>query len=160
MSDLNVGSSEAPSSSEEGVGGGGPTRELMLERAASMRSNPTEPERRMWMVLRDSRLRGFKFRRQVVMGSRIEDFFCPAKGVIVEVDGETHDRPRDLANDMELERRTGFVTLRFTNTEVMREMDEVVTRLALTLERRPDRWSGVGSTTPQPPPLKRRGAGD
>ena len=69
----------APSSLEEGVGGGGPTRKLLLHRAAEMRRNPTEPERRLWMELRDSRFYDYKFRRQVVIGSRIVDFFAPRR---------------------------------------------------------------------------------
>jgi very-short-patch-repair endonuclease len=101
--------SKAPSSSEEGVGGGGPTREILLRRAAEMRKNPTEPEKRLWMVLRGSRLAGYKFRRQAVIGWRIVDFFCPEKGLVIEIDGGTHDRDVDLRRDFELERNTGFV---------------------------------------------------
>ena len=86
---MSVTSDKVPSSSEEGVGGGAVPRAVMLKRAAKMRREPTEPKQRLWMALRDSRLAGYKFRRQAVIGSRIADFFCPAKGVIVELDGET-----------------------------------------------------------------------
>src|SRR3546814_13375203 len=80
-----------PSSSEEGVGGGGrPSRHMMLRRAAALRQRLPEPERHLWMALRDRRFQGYKFRRKPVIGSRIVDFFCPSKGLIVEVDGGTH----------------------------------------------------------------------
>jgi very-short-patch-repair endonuclease len=149
---------EAPSSSEEGVGGGGPTRRVLLERAARMRQEPTEPELRLWYELRNSRLAGHKFRRQAIIGARNVDFFCPAKGLIVEVDGDTHDRERDLKRDRSTERRTGFATVRFSNEEVMQNIDGVLTNLLMALQGRPDRWGNGGCTTPQPPPLKRRGS--
>jgi very-short-patch-repair endonuclease len=152
--------SKAPSSSEEGVGGGGPTREILLRRAAEMRKNPTEPEKRLWMVLRGSRLAGYKFRRQAVIGWRIVDFFCPEKGLVIEIDGGTHDRDVDLRRDFELERNTGFAVLRFTNEDVMRNIEGVLTALSLALQNRADRWAGRDSTTPQPPPLKRRGSSE
>ena len=108
---------EAPSSSEEGVGGGGPTRAVLLKRAADMRKNPTEPEHRLWLSLRDSRLSGYKFRRQTVIAWRIADFFCPEKGMIIEVDGGTHGRKADLRRDARLDQAMGFLTLRFTNED-------------------------------------------
>jgi very-short-patch-repair endonuclease len=107
-----------------------------------MRRNPTEPERRLWMALRDSRFFGYKFRRQATIGSRIADFFCPEKGLIVEVDGETHDRERDLRRDAVLAREFGYRVLRFTNLEVMREMEGGLVSLRLVLDAQPDRWPG------------------
>ena len=141
-------SAKAPSSSEGDqshaplipVGGGGPTRQLLLKRAAEMRRNPTEPERRLWMELRDSRFFGFKFRRQVVMGWRIVDFFCPAKGLAIEIDGDTHEAERDLARDARVKCDFGFEVVRFTNLDVMQNLDGVLIALKIALERRPERW--------------------
>lgn len=130
----------------------------MLHRAATMRRQPTEPERRMWMVLRDSRLAGYKFRRQKVIGSRIVDFFCPAKGLIVEIDGNTHDREQDLRRDGEMEREWGFRTVRFTNLEVMSNMEGVQAVLLQALGTRDDRWGGRGGSTLSSSPLKGRGS--
>jgi very-short-patch-repair endonuclease len=149
---------EARSSLEEGVGGGGPTRALLLQRASEMRKRPTEPEKRLWMALRNSRLAGYKFRRQAVVAGRIVDFFCPEKGLVIEVDGMTHDREVDLRKDDKLASATGFLTLRFTNEDVMHNIEGVLTALSLALHDRPQRWLNHHSTTPQPPPLKRRGS--
>jgi very-short-patch-repair endonuclease len=122
-----------------------------------MRKNPTEPERRLWTALRDSRLSGFKFRRQAVIGSRIADFFCPSKGLIVEIDGETHDRARDLVKDGHVHRETGFRTVRFTNEDVMRNLDGVLTQLELILESQPDRWSVLARHHPPAPSSEEEG---
>jgi len=130
----------------------------MLQRASSMRRNPTEPEIRLWHALRGSRLDGHKFRRQASIGNRIADFFCPAKGLIVELDGDTHDRAADLKRDADMKIRFGYSTVRFTNEDVMRNMDGVLAALREALDAQPDRWLGRSGTTPQPPPLKRRGS--
>ncbi len=99
MSDLTeMNALKAPSSSEEGVGGGASQRKTLLRRAAIMRSNLTEPERRLWMALRDKRFKGYKFRRQAIIGDRIMDFFCPAKGLVVELDGVAAMVPHQPAN--------------------------------------------------------------
>jgi very-short-patch-repair endonuclease len=117
-------------------------RQVMLERAAKMRREPTEAEKRLWRYLSGSKLGGYKFRRQKVESSRIFDFFCPAKGLIVEIDGETHDRQLDLERDIAIQRATGFITLRVTNEDVMRNMDGVLTLILTTLADMPDRWDG------------------
>ena len=133
---------KAPSSLEEGVGGGAVSRQTLLDRAAKMRREPTEPERRLWMQLRASRFCGHKFRRQAVIGHRIVDFFCPAKGLVVEIDGDTHDAERDAARDERLAEETGFQVVRFTNADVMRNMDGVLTGLKSALTDQQDRWTG------------------
>ena len=147
----------APSSSEEGVGGGVSPRQQLLSRAAEMRKNPTEPERRLWMALRDSRFRGWKFRRQAIIAHRIADFFCPAKGLIIELDGDTHDRAADLGQDADLEHRTGFRTMRFTNADVMQNLDGVLAALKEALDQRPDRWGRGGGHHPPAPSSEEEG---
>jgi very-short-patch-repair endonuclease len=106
-----------------------------------MRREPTEPEKRLWYrALSRSQLGGFKFRRQAVIGPFIADFLCPAKALIVEVDGWTHDDVRaDQRRDAAL-RELGFTVLRFTNTEVMQNIEGVAAKILETLLRMPDRW--------------------
>ena len=72
---------------------------LLKKRAAEMRKNPTEPEKRVWQILSGSRLAGEKFRRQAVIAPYIADFLCPQKALIVEVDGDTHDEAKDRLRD-------------------------------------------------------------
>jgi very-short-patch-repair endonuclease len=123
-------------------------RATMLDRAAHMRREPTGTERRLWRALSRSQLGGYKFRRQAIIGGRIVDFLCPAKGLVVEIDGDTHDRERDCQRDAWLGRQTGFAAVRFTNRDVMTNLEGVLTALLKTLEDLPDRWPGY--TTPSP----------
>ena len=108
-------------------------------RAAEMRRNPTEPEKRLWRHLSNSQLGGHKFRRQSVIGQFIVDFLCPQKALIVEVDGDTHDADKDRVRDDRLAEQ-GFLVVRVTNHEVMANMDGVLYGILAALEEAPDRW--------------------
>lgn len=109
-------------------------------RAAEMRRNPTEPEKRLWRHLSNRQLDGAKFRRQSVIGWFIADFMCAQKALIVEVDGDTHDQAKDRVRDDILGRR-GFRVLRVTDADVMTNMDGVLTLIAEALSTTPDRWN-------------------
>ncbi|KWV96184.1 hypothetical protein ASS64_02950 [Erythrobacter sp. AP23] len=123
-----------------------------------MRRDMPEPERRLWQELRGSRLGGFKFRRQVVIGNRIVDFFCPAKGLVIEVDGDTHDPEEDTKRDMAMFRDHAFTTLRFTNHQVIRNLDGVLEKLKSVLDETADRWPSGSNHHPQTPSSEEEGA--
>jgi very-short-patch-repair endonuclease len=124
------------------------TEQELLERAKEMRRNPTEPEVRVWRYLSNSQL-GHKFRRQAVIFPYISDFFCPGKGLIIEVDGDIHDAASDARRDARLQ-RLGFATLRFTNADVRENIEGVVSTIRSALNQRPDRWSGMPHPNPSP----------
>ena len=67
------------------------TSDHMRERARRLRKDSTIPERVLWTLLRDRRLSGVKFRRQHPIGPYVVDFYCPSHGLIVELDGRSHD---------------------------------------------------------------------
>jgi len=117
-----------------------------------MRREPTEPEKRLWRNLSNSQLGGFKFRRQAAIPPFVVDFFCPAKGLIVEVDGGTHSVANDARRE-ELLAKRGFATIRFTNADVISNMDGVLTTVLRMLGELPDRWSGPSDC---PTPTQRR----
>ena len=104
-----------------------------------MRREATEPETRLWRHLSASQLAGHKFRRQHIIGGFIVDFFCPAKNLVVEVDGETHEQKRDEVRDRHLARE-GITTLRITNSDVRTNLEGVLRQLLETLNSLPDRW--------------------
>ena len=98
----------------------------LKHRAREMRSNPTEPEKRLWRHLSNGQLEGFKFRRQEVIGRCIVDFWCPSAGLAVEVDGDTHSDPdKDARRDAYL-RQFGVRVLHVTNPEVIRNIEGVM----------------------------------
>ena len=96
------------------------------ERAKQLRAALTEPERRLWFRLRANRL-DVKFQRQVVIAPYIADFAARSHRLIVEVDGDTHAgrAAYDATRTASLEKR-GYRVLRFTNTDVMTNLDAVL----------------------------------
>ncbi|MEP3227264.1 MAG: DUF559 domain-containing protein [Parasphingorhabdus sp.] len=122
-------------------------RSVLLQRAKEMRRNQTEPEKRLWRHLSASQLGGYKFRRQAVIAQFIVDFFCPRKGLIVEIDGDTHDLQQDKKRDLRLSQK-GFRTIRFSNQEVIENLDGVLMAILEILKDMPGRWSV--SSTPNP----------
>lgn len=122
---------------------------LLKPRARTLRNEPTEPEQRLWRHLRASQL-GFKFRRQVAIPPFIADFLCPQKGLVVEIDGWTHEALADVRRDRLLQAR-GYFTFRVTNTEVMENIEGVLQEIASLLETLPDRWPDA-SNIPHPNP--------
>jgi very-short-patch-repair endonuclease len=102
--------------------------QVLLERAKAMRKELTEPERRLWHALRAKRLDGANFRRQVVIGRAIANFACRRpRMLVIEVDGDTHAGRQSYD-----ERRTqalechGYRVIRFTNEDVMTNLDGVL----------------------------------
>jgi very-short-patch-repair endonuclease len=105
--------------------------------ARALRRNMTLPEGMLWQVLRH-RPDGLKFRRQHPMGRCIVDFYCPAAKLVIEIEGESHsmgDRPqRDTARDGWI-RQQGVRVLRFAATDVMNDLQSVVTAITLACRR-------------------------
>jgi very-short-patch-repair endonuclease len=118
--------------------------------ARQMRSEPAEPETRLWQKLRASQL-GYKFSRQIVIDGAICDFVCRMKALIVEVDGETHLADEDRLRDAGLA-RLGYRTLRFTNRDVMDNLEGVLHVILSALDERVNRF-----THPPTPSLEREG---
>jgi very-short-patch-repair endonuclease len=94
----------------------------------------TEAEKLLWSAIRDRRLEGFKFRRQMWIGSFIADFVCMEAKLVVEVDGSQHGERAgyDQARTKALAKE-GYRVLRFWNNEVMGEMDGVLTAIRAAL---------------------------
>jgi very-short-patch-repair endonuclease len=110
-------------------------------RARTMRRAPTDSELRLWRLLRDRRLGGFKFRRQVPVGPYIVDFLCVGAKLIVEAGGSQHaESPRDKARDADLESQ-GWKVLRFWNNEVLRNREGVLETIFAHAQERQGRPS-------------------
>jgi very-short-patch-repair endonuclease len=94
--------------------------------ARALRRNATDAERIMWRVLRDRRLGGAKFRRQVPIGPFVADFACAAHALVVEIDGGQHaDNPADVRRDAFLQAE-GWRVLRFWNNDVTQNSNGVL----------------------------------
>jgi 5-methyltetrahydrofolate--homocysteine methyltransferase len=106
--------------------------------ARLFRKTPTGPEQVLWSRLRNRQL-GFKFRRQQPIGKYIVDFACIKLRLLIELDGEHHTQPGNIANDRERTKwleSQGYLVLRFWNNEVTTNLDEIIAKIKETLYRR------------------------
>src|SRR5687767_3273723 len=92
-----------------------------------MRHAGATAERILWSCLRNRRLHGLKFRRQVPIGRFIADFYCAEHSLIVELDGSSHERQwiYDEERTQWLVRR-GCRVVRVPNEDVYRAIDAVL----------------------------------
>ena len=104
---------------------------FLTSRSRALRKNATDPERKLWSVLRGRQLGGLKFRKQVPVAPYIADFACLERRLIIELDGGQHDenRAKDDIRTRYLEAK-GYRVLRVWNTDVMRNIDGVVEAIA------------------------------
>jgi very-short-patch-repair endonuclease len=73
---------------------------------------------------------GLKFRRQQPLSQYIVDFVCAENKLIIEVDGSSHAEQADYdaARTAYLAAR-GFRVIRFTNAQILNELDAVLTAI-------------------------------
>lgn len=99
---------------------------LATRRARAMRRDATDAEKRLWLLLRDRRLGGAKFRRQAPVGPYIADFVCLRRKLIVEADGGQHaDTRYDAARDRWLAEE-GYAVVRYSNIDILKNPDGVL----------------------------------
>jgi very-short-patch-repair endonuclease len=109
-----------------------------IRRAAAkkLRANTTPHERILWRALRELPTDGTHFRRQAPIGPYIVDFFCPAKRLIIELDGGHHNEDETAHRDRERQEwleNEGYRVVRFWNSEVTADLEAVLERIYVEL---------------------------
>ncbi|PVM88747.1 endonuclease domain-containing protein [Caulobacter endophyticus] len=88
--------------------------------ACRLRRDQTLAEKTLWKLVRNRRLGGFRFLRQVPIDRYFADFVCEAGKLIVELDGASHEGREDYdacrTQTLEL---FGYVVLRLPNERVL-----------------------------------------
>ena len=115
---------------------------LAFETARDLRKRSTVAEDALWQIVRNRRFHGLKFKRQCPIefdfdGAKrffIADFFCHEKKVVVEIDGGIHESQKeyDKIRD-EIMIILGLRIIRFSNLEVLNDLDKVKEELKLIL---------------------------
>ena len=97
--------------------------------AAQLRSRGTKSEILLWNQLKGGQLNGLRFIRQKPIGNFIVDFYCKEVGLVIELDGLSHQ-----CNEvMDLDERKqsylesiGLKVIRFEDEDVMRDLPNVM----------------------------------
>lgn len=104
--------------------------------ARMLRKEFTDAEDKLWQKVRGKKL-GIKFRRQHPIDKFIVDFYCFEMKLIIEIDGGIHLNPEVKQNDEQrqtLLESFGYRFLRFTNEEVMTDIDKVLATIREELQ--------------------------
>jgi very-short-patch-repair endonuclease len=109
-----------------------------IRRAAAkkLRANTTPHERILWRALKELPVDGTHFRRQASIGRYVVDFFCPAKHLIIELDGGHHNDDENAKRDRERQtwlEHEGYRVIRFWNSELASDLNAVLERIYVEL---------------------------
>lgn len=121
-----------------------------VQRARELRKAAPEPERHLLRALRGS-FPHLKWRHQAPIGPYYADILCIAAGLVIEVDGDTH--AATTAHDATRTRflqHEGYQVIRFTNADVMHNLDGVIACISFSLREKegaPEARKDEGSST-------------
>jgi|SRR5581483_5634657 len=112
----------------------------IIRRAAALRKNVTPAEHTLWERINKNQLYGLRFKRQHPIGKFIVDFYCAKALLVIELDGEVHNKTdvaeRDEGREYEL-KQMGLTVLRFKNDEVLNNIDKVLDSIKAVLTTTP-----------------------
>ena len=110
----------------------------LKELARQLRKNSTRAEIRLWTEVLRGKYTGYTFLRQRPILHYIADFMCKDLQLIIELDGYSHNFEqqwkKDLKRQKELEDK-GFKILRFTDHEVMKDLENVEREIMYWIEK-------------------------
>ena len=107
-----------------------------VARARELRRQASEPERRLLRALREA-FPDLKWRHQAPVGLFYADVLCFSAKVIIEVDGDDHaiKTVADAARTRFLNDE-GYRVIRFSNADVMTNIEGVIAAFSLSLRER------------------------
>jgi very-short-patch-repair endonuclease len=89
----------------------------------------------LWRALKNIPTFGTHFRRQAPIGPYVVDFFCPAKRLVVELDGGHHSIDDVAARDRERQawlEQEGYRVIRFWNSD-LKDLNAALEQIYLEL---------------------------
>ncbi|WP_031337896.1 endonuclease domain-containing protein [Rhodopseudomonas sp. B29] len=122
-----------------------------VQRARSLRRNPTDAERKLWQQLRQPAFAKAHFRRQATIGPYYADFASHTLRLVIEVDGGQHDGSGSDIVRTDYLNAAGYRVLRFWNNDVLNNIDGVMQTITNAVRAAPP--------TPDPSPPQERGEG-
>ena len=106
-------------------------------RAKELRKNSTPQEKKLWDIIKNRQISGYRFVRQYPIGNYIVDFACRKKKLVIELDGGQHNETENIIYD---KKRTdyleanGYKVIRFWNNDIDNNIEGVYEYLLNILE--------------------------
>ncbi len=107
-----------------------PYNPKLKDYAKSLRKSGNLSEVLFWNKVKHKQFLGLDFDRQKIIGNYIVDFFCLDNGVVIEIDGQSHNNKGnyDIDRDKFLE-ALGLIVIRISVTDIMQDIVSVMKRL-------------------------------
>jgi adenine-specific DNA-methyltransferase len=111
----------------------------MQSRARQLRREMTPAEIKLWQRLCGHQMQGAHFRKQHAVGNFIVDFFCARAKLVIEIDGDVHAQQQeyDAERTQWLNTQRRYRVMRFTNDDVLRNIESVLDAVAAALSEPP-----------------------
>jgi len=120
-----------------------PYNPRLKKRAAELRKAGILSEVLLWLKVKNKQINGLDFDRQRIIGNYIVDFCCIDTGVVIEIDGSSHDGKEnyDFHRD-EYIKNMGLEIIRIEDWKIKNKMNDVIDFLStypLLQEQIPER---------------------
>lgn len=125
-----------------------------MEKSRDLRKYATKPEEKIWYEILRKKMTGYRFLRQKPISSFIVDFYCSKLLLAIEIDGDTHYEQKAIVYDRkrtEILNKFGIKVIRYTNFEVMDNIEGIEFNLRREIEKREGE---LGIENPPVPPLQ------
>jgi len=107
-----------------------PYNPALKEKAHALRKAGNLSEVLLWNALKQKQLNGLDFDRQRIIGNYIVDFFCHAIGLVLEIDGDSHDNKVDYDRQRDaFLQDLGLHVLHIQDRDVKRNLAGVLTQI-------------------------------
>ncbi|WP_042862368.1 endonuclease domain-containing protein [Acinetobacter modestus] len=116
-----------------------PYNKNLKQPSRDLRSNMTNAEQLLWQRIRRKEILELQFYRQKPILNFIVDFYCPKANLVIECDGGQHYTEEGLEVDQNRDHalsELGLITLRFTNYQILTEIDAVVEQVYYVVRQR------------------------
>ncbi|MGO1069871.1 endonuclease domain-containing protein [Lysobacter sp. CA199] len=125
-----------------------PYERVLKNPSRRLRRGLSAAEARLWFLVPRQQVLGVPFYRQKPLLGYIVDFYAPAAGLVIEVDGAQHltqsGRIADSRRTSDLE-RLGLVVIRFDNLQVLNETVAVMEEIYRVVRGRLEEKAGAES---------------
>ncbi|WP_223797062.1 endonuclease domain-containing protein [Sphingomonas nostoxanthinifaciens] len=101
--------------------------------ARDLRRTATDVEAALWQRLRNRKVEGTKFVRQLPIGQHVADFASRSLKIVIELDGGQHATSATDAERTRLIEARGYTVIRFWNNDVAENMDGVLEEIRRTI---------------------------
>ncbi len=108
------------------------------KRRRALRNNMPKSEIVLWSKIKNRQIYGERFLRQYGVDQYVLDFYCPRLKLAIEVDGDSHFMPGAEEQDksrQEYVEALGIHFLRFTNVDILENLDGVCQRIFQVIEK-------------------------